>query len=642
MKHVILTIVAGLCCLVLTACAATPPVEATPLPTATPTAAPTATPEITPTPVPTPVYDTYAAAKALAVQSLEQRLSSTREQVYVYNDFGLTENNFTQKAKIFGNHAEFVQDLDENWQTDPYSGNSCIRCDITTKGTSWGGWMFLNGYLPEGETQPKLNDGNQKDAGLDLSGATALWFYARGEQGGERVEFFTCGFGYDGEDGFPIEQYPDSEGKHSLGFITLTNEWKAYTIPLDFADLSNIQCGFGFVCSGNYSDDAKNVFYLDEIAFLGDIASAKEAPVLLRSYDTDNQYIQNAAFSYDSALASMALLSDGMVQEAGEIADAFVYAVQNDRQGVSRVRNAYAAGNIAALPGWESGARLPGWYEFDDKGKGTWYEDQYQVGSNVGNTSYVTLALLQYYRVVPDAKYLDTAKALMDWVIDSCSDGGDGFTGGFDGWAEGKKPVITKFTYKSIEHNIDAYAAFTQLYALTGEPRYQAAAESALRFIKSMYDPAGQVFYTGTTEDGITPSKDNIVLDAQVWAAMALGEQFQPYESALSRVKTMRVTGGGYPFCESNANGGWWAEGTAYTALMYRLRGDDAAATEALDALASIQREDGLFPAATVDNLSTGFNLFTGDPWEYGTAPHIAPTAWFILAVNNFNPYTFE
>ena len=243
---------------------------------------------------------------------------------------------------------------------------------------------------------------------------------------------------------------------------------------------------------------------------------------------------------------------------------------------------------------------------------------------------------------MPETVYLNTAKALMDWVIDNCSDGGDGFTGGFDGWAEAKKPVVTKFTYKSIEHNIDAYAAFRQLYALTDEPRYQAAAESALRLIQSMYDPSEQVFYTGTTEDGVTPSKDNIVLDAQVWAAMALGEQFQPYENALSRVKTMRVSDGGYPFCESNVNGGWWAEGTAYTALMYHLRGDDAAASAALDALMSIQRTDGLFPAATVNNLSTGFNLFTGDPWVYGTAPHIAPTAWFILAVNNFNPYSFE
>jgi len=639
MKHVILAILAGLCCLVLLACATPPPVAATPEPTATPV--PTATPTIEPTPVPTPVYDTYAAAKDLAVQGLEQRINDSREQVYVYKDFGLTENNFTQKAKIWGNDARLVKNLDENWQTNPYSGSSCIRCEITTKGNDWGGWMFLNGYLPKGETQPKLNTGDQPDAGMDLTGATELRFYARGEQGGEFIEFFTCGFGYDGETGEQIEKNPDSEDKHSRSAV-LRTEWKEYSIPLDYADLNLIQNGFGFVCSGNYSGDADNVFYLDDIRFVGDITSAEQAPVLLRSYDTDNQYIQNAAFSYDNALVSMALLSDGNVKAAGDIADAFVYAVQHDRQGVSRVRNAYAAGSIAALPGWESGARLPGWYEFDDKGKGTWYEDQYQVGSNVGNTSYVALALLQYYRVVPDDVYRDTAQVLMDWVIDNCSDGGDGFTGGFDGWAEGNKPVVTKFTYKSIEHNIDAYAAFTQRYALTGEPRYQEAADSALRLIQSMYDPAGQVFYTGTTDDGVTPSKDNIVLDAQVWAAMALGKQFQPYESALARVKTMRVADGGYPFCESNANGGWWAEGTAYTALMYRLRGDDAAATEALGALAGIQLDNGLFPAATVDNLSTGFNLFTGDPWEYGTAPHIAPTAWFIMAVNNFNPYSFE
>ena len=640
MKHVILAILAGLCCLALIACAAPPPVAATPEPTATPaiTAAPTAEP----TPVPPPVYETYAAAKDLAVTGLEDRLNSFRGSVYVYKDFGLTENNFTQKALICGYSPEFVKDLDENWQTNPHSGSSCIRCEITTKGTDWGGWMFLNGYLPKGETKPRLNTGDQPNAGMDLTGATELRFYVRGDTGNETVEFFTLGFGYDGEEGFSIEQYPDSAGKRSLGFITLSKEWEEYSIPLDYADLSFIQNGFGFVCSGNYSGDADNVFYLDDIQFVGSIASAEQAPVLLRSYDTDNQYIQNAAFSYDNALALMAFLSDGNVKAAGDIADAFVYAVQHDRQGVFRVRNAYAAGNIAALPGWESGARLPGWYAFDDKGKGTWYEDQYQVGSNVGNTSYVALALLQYYRVVPDDVYRDTAQVLMDWVIDNCSDGGDGFTGGFDGWAEGKKPVVTKFTYKSIEHNIDAYAAFTQLYALTGEPRDQEAAESALRLIQSMYDPAGQVFYTGTTDDGVTPSKDNIVLDAQVWAAMALGDQFQPYEAALSRARAMRIISGGYPFCESNANGGWWAEGTAYTALMFRLRGDDAAATEALGALASIQLENGLFPAATVDNLSTGFNLFTGDPWEYGTAPHIAPTAWFILAVNNFNPYSFE
>ena len=62
----------------------------------------------------------------------------------------------------------------------------------------------------------------------------------------------------------------------------------------------------------------------------------------------------------------------------------------------------------------------------------------------------------------------------------------------------------------------------------------------------------------------------------------------------------------------------------------------------ALEALEGIQMEDGLFPAATVDGLSTGFGLFDGSPWEYGTAPHIAPTAWYVMAINGFNPYSFD
>ncbi|MEN6420286.1 MAG: hypothetical protein ABFC73_15325 [Clostridiaceae bacterium] len=42
-----------------------------------------------------------------------------------------------------------------------------------------------------------------------------------------------------------------------------------------------------------------------------------------------------------------------------------------------------------------------------------------------------------------------------------------------------------------------------------------------------------------------------------------------------------------------------------------------------------------------MENLSTGFDLFTGDPWVYSIDAHIAPTAWFIMALNGFNPYQF-
>ncbi|MBQ3462621.1 MAG: hypothetical protein IJH36_05820 [Clostridia bacterium] len=49
-----------------------------------------------------------------------------------------------------------------------------------------------------------------------------------------------------------------------------------------------------------------------------------------------------------------------------------------------------------------------------------------------------------------------------------------------------------------------------------------------------------------------------------------------------------------------------------------------------------------MFPAATVDNLSTGIILSNGDSWEYNQDPHIASTAWFVMAVNGFDSYDFS
>ena len=591
----------------------------------------------------------YTKEKAAAVSALVKRLKDERDTVYVYKDFSTTSNHFTQKAKMAGQDGALVKDMDENWQENPYSGTSCIRCEVSTRIEDWGGWLFLNGYLPKGETVPLLNDGNMDGQGLDLTGATELRFMAKGDRGGEKVEFFTAGFGYDGSSGKKNVEYPDSAKKQSAGWIELTDQWEEYVIPLENADMSYIVCGFGYVLNDQKDGVADNVFYLDEIRFCGDMESAQSAPVMLRSYDTENVYIQNAAFTYDNALAGMAFISEGMQPEAQQVMDAFVYAVQNDRAlpgtgerseeaGPMRVRNAYAAGDISAFPGWESGAKLPGWY---DNETGEWYEDRYQVGSNVGNTSYAAMALMQYYKAYGGEQYLQTARSLMDWVIEDCSDGGDGFVGGFDGWQEGDPPVVYPFTYKSIEHNIDAYAVFSALYKVTGESKYREAADSALRFIESMYDKEQGLFMTGTLDDGVTPNKSVVVLDAQVWCQMALGDAFEPYKSALNVVDKMKSPEGAYPFCLENKNGGWWAEGTAYTALMYRGIGRSEEYGQAMDALASIQLENGLFPAATVDNLSTGMDLFDGSPWEYSTDAHIAPTAWFVMAANGFNPYVY-
>ena len=225
-------------------------------------------------------------------------------------------------------------------------------------------------------------------------------------------------------------------------------------------------------------------------------AAAGGKPVLICSYDTDDIHLSNSAYTYDNALAAMAFISAGDKDDAETILDAFVYVTEHDRYKPGRIRNAYAADTVYYYNGGDS-VKLPGWW---NASAGRWEEDQTQVGCNTGNTSYAALALLQYDKAYGSDKYLTTAKTLMDWVLDECSDSTDGFASGFERWPENGDVAVLK--YKSTENNIDAYAAFKQLYAVTGELKYKDAADSALRFIKSMYDSDRGLFYIGTLENG--------------------------------------------------------------------------------------------------------------------------------------------
>lgn len=377
----------------------------------------------------------YQAEKTNAVTALADRLDSYREEIYVYRDYNDSVNHYTQRARM-GAYSS----VEETCTDNPHSGKHCIRCSQTVRTGSWTGWMFLNGYQKK-HSSPGLNRGAEPGQGMDLTGVKELHFYARGEYGGETAEFYTAGF-TNGE-------YHDTAAKQSLGNITLTDEWQEYVISLDGIDMSYICNGFAYVTNDrmNGYPDGDVVFYLDDIRFTGDIAYAKNAPVLLRSYDTEKKELSNSAYTYDNALVAMAFLSEGMYDKAAEILDAFVYASENDRYHPGRIRNAYRAGCVAPDPGWEDGARVPGFIDEN----GNWAEDAYQVGCNVGNTSFVALAMLQYDRVCCTNKYTDTAETLMNWVLDECTDGGLGYTAGFDGWPENGK--VSRYTYKSTEHN---------------------------------------------------------------------------------------------------------------------------------------------------------------------------------------------
>lgn len=136
-------------------------------------------------------------------------------------------------------------------------------------------------------------------------------------------------------------------------------------------DLGYISCGFGFVCRSG-TGSASPTFYLDEIKFNGLSEKQAPAPRFLQSYETntrenpDDVYLQNAAFSYDNALAAMAYIAGGRKHEAKIILDAFVQATKNDRYRPDRVRNAYVYGTPDAFPGGGGKTRLPGFYSQAD------------------------------------------------------------------------------------------------------------------------------------------------------------------------------------------------------------------------------------------------------------------------------------
>jgi len=94
-----------------------------------------------------------------------------------------------------------------------------------------------------------------EEPGRSLFGARAISFFARGEEGGEIVEFKSGGI-----TGSP---HADSYGR-SLGPVTLFQDWRHYTIDLSKEDLSSVIGAFAWVAAG--ADNGGHlVFYIAKI-----------------------------------------------------------------------------------------------------------------------------------------------------------------------------------------------------------------------------------------------------------------------------------------------------------------------------------------------------------------------------------------
>jgi opacity protein-like surface antigen len=166
----------------------------------------------------------------------------------IYTDKGASDNHYVPSGWMGDFKGLYISD---GWPMNTHSGPSCIKVSYKQKGElsyKWVGVYWQN---------PEKNWGQMKQGGFDLTGATKLVFWIRGEKGTEVIDNIIVG-GIKGT-------YGDS-CSISVGPIDLTKEWQKIEIKLDNQDLSYVIGGFGF--SVNLASNPEDfVFYLDDIYY---------------------------------------------------------------------------------------------------------------------------------------------------------------------------------------------------------------------------------------------------------------------------------------------------------------------------------------------------------------------------------------
>jgi hypothetical protein len=552
---------------------------------------------------------------------------------WVYEDVSSPGNRFHAWAK-FPKYPdrETRVNINGSWVDSSCGGDpnydcgaTVIRCEFQETGDRFGGFVFLNGLLEGNDRTPSFNFGTALNAGVDLTGATALKFWARGERGGEVIDFFMGGVGRS-ESGvvnrpctpaFPGQcPAPDSTPAVKISNIMLKKEWTEYTIPLTGKNLTYVLGGFGWGASA-VENRTGAIFYLDNIRYELNVARRSQRlnePRLLRSFSTlpvqppdmedSNKEddvdlgIRNTAFVYDNALALLAFLADNSedsVRRARLIGDALVYVFNHDRKGDGiGLRSMYAAGDISLPPGWTPNGRqgtapASGYY---DETRQKFVELEENRSIDIGNQAWAMLALEALHQHTKNPAYLEAAKEI-GAVIKRYRQN----TGTYRGFRRGVDEVdlltldeikqgvgLNKDNVRkgaSAEHNLDIYAAFSTIFQLTGDPQWQADAEHAKKLVEAMWDDEIGCYWAGTADpENIykPPLADHpgvIPVDVQAWTVMAIPGTLKLHPQVLaSAEQNHRNSHHGFlGFDFNNDRDGVWFEGTAHMAVAYALAG---------------------------------------------------------------------
>ncbi len=394
---------------------------------------------------------------------------------------------------------------------------------------------------------------------------------------------------------------------------------------------------------------------------------------LTQSY-SDGSGLESTAFTYDNAVSIHAYLlrgtADGL-KRAEVLGSGLIYAQANNFPiADGRFGQAYFVNTPTSDGAYITPAAFPFYF----------------YTSAVGDQAWAGMALAQLYRRTGQSKYLTAALSVANWIVTNTYNtqgpGGYSFGTSINQYNES----VPSTNGKSTEHNIDTYAFFTMLAALTHGGKsdngasWASLAEHALAFVIAMYNTAGGYFYTGTLGDQITINTYPIPEDCQTWSYLALldNQYKQTIDWALANLQTtdtasapnssltgdQKITGLNFdtasfapilPGCDPNAV---WLEGTSHTvaALVARavagrdnlptLFKDLTTAIGFLNQIQTAQSELGSGQTVNGVTIPLGEGLVastslmdTGFGYTYGPSKHIGATGWYLIGALGGNPF---
>jgi hypothetical protein len=395
---------------------------------------------------------------------------------------------------------------------------------------------------------------------------------------------------------------------------------------------------------------------------------------LIQSY-SDQMGLLSTSFAYDNAVVINALLERGdtaNLQRALLLGKALLYAQQIDSIGDGRVRQAYFVDQPDTNGVFLRPALAPFFF----------------IGSTTGDMSWVGMALAHLFARSGEQQFLNGAARLGQWIVKNTfsTSGAGGFTAGVD---SNNSPL----TYKSTEHNIDAFALFTMLAQLTGDSSWATQALHARSFVQAMFNAANDFFWTGTLLDGATINTNPLPEDVNTWSFLALQEE--EFAGSVDWAKTnlavtdtpqsfnnsvggnkVRISGVTYtnfaqhppianndfapsdPFSTPPNPNSVWLEGTAHMAAALRARnlpaeldipgfsGDRNTAGFLLLNILGAQATQGAGQTCAGQPIPPGTGvvaasseLSTGFGFSYKPFLHTGATGWFAIAAQARNPF---